>query len=375
MKKFALLLLVPALMLTLTACGKSEAAQSVDDMISNLEIVDENSRAALEEIEAAYNALNDKDKGSLENYAQLEEARSAFNQLMADKAISAIDWIGAVNENSWNDIHNARQIYDALTDTEQELVSNYSELTSAEKQFISIKISPVEELITQIPVFDPSGDTLPDGFVEAVESANEAYEKLDEGLKEKVSNHSELVSATTYLSDYRVNNLIAYIDENFSKIDFNSGTALTVATTAYNLLSDADKARITNYDVLEAAQEEFDNLSPIELVGYRLQRNIIGNPDFYLIAKNMSDKIIKEFSFTVFAFDNDGIPVPVYFGDYSAGLRYSNAVKPGESTSTNSYWNLYGTYSDMKQIVVVLRDVEFFDGGTWENGNYGKLCN
>ena len=121
MKRIILMLIAAIMALTLMACGKSEAAQSVDDMISNLEIVDENSRAALEEAETAYNALNDKDKGSLENYAQLEEARSAFNQLMADKAISAIDWIGAVNENSWNDIHNARQIYDALTDTEQEL--------------------------------------------------------------------------------------------------------------------------------------------------------------------------------------------------------------------------------------------------------------
>lgn len=377
MKRIILMLIAAIMALTLMACGKSEAAQSVDDMISNLEIVDENSRAALEEAETAYNALNDKDKGSLENYAQLEEARSAFNQLMADKAISAIDWIGAVNENSWNDIHNARQIYDALTDTEQELVSNYSELTSAEEQFISIKISPVEELITQIPVFDPSGDTLPDGFVEAVESANEAYEELDKELKEKVSNHSDLESAVTYLSDYRVNSLIAYIDENFSEIDFNSGVKITVATTAYDLLSDADKARVTNYDVLKEAQEKFEALSPVQLNSYSLGKNIIGQPTIKISTTNLTDSIIKEYSMYVFAYDSDGVPVKVNtlsVGDgFSTGLRDSDALKPGATSKSNAYWQLYGDYNEMKQFVVLLKDVQFYDGTTWQNPQYSKL--
>lgn len=379
MRKICLLPLIATLFFTLAACGKSESAQAVDDMISSLEVVDETSKTAIEEVEAAYNALSDKDKETLENYALLEEARSTFDQLMAEKAITAIDWIGYVTENSWDDIQNARQIYDTLTDAQQELVSNYSDLSSAEEQFIRVKISPIEELIAQIPSFDPSGDTLPDGFIDAVESANEAYEELDEEWKAKVSNHSDLVSATTYLSDYRVNSLIAYIDENFSKIDFNSGTALTVATTAYNLLSDADKARITNYDVLEAAQEEFDNLSPIQLNGYTLGKNIIGQPTINISATNITDSIIKEFRMTIFAYDLDGVPVKVdtlSIGDgFSDNLLYSDALKPGATTKSNGYWQLYGDYGEMKQFIAIVNSVEFFDGTAWQNSQYSTLYN
>ena len=124
MRKFALLLFAMVMVFTLTACGKSEAAQAVDDLILSLEVVDENSRAAIEEAEAAYNALSDKEKQSLDNYAHLEEMRSAFDEFMANQAVTAISWIGLVTENSWDDIQNARQIYDGLTDAEQALVSN-----------------------------------------------------------------------------------------------------------------------------------------------------------------------------------------------------------------------------------------------------------
>lgn len=379
MKKFVLLLLVMVMVFTLTACGKSEAAQSVDDMISSLEAVDENSRAAIEEAEAAYNALSDKEKQSLDNYAHLEEVRSTFDELMANQVVTAISWIGLVTENSWNDIQNARQMYDSLTDVEQTLVSNYSDLIAAEEQYINIKISPVEELITQIPAYNPAGDTLPDGFIKAVESANEAYEGLDSELKPKVSNHDDLVSATTYLSDYRVNSLIAYIDENFSEINFSSGVYLTVANTAYDMLSDADKARITNYDILEAAQEEYDNLSPIQLNSYSLGKNIIGQPTIKISATNISDSIIKEFSMRVFAYDSDGVPVKVNTlsagNGFSEGLRDSDALKPGATTKSNSYWQLYGDYNEMKQFVVILQNVEFYDGTTWQNPQYSTLCN
>lgn len=172
-----------ALTIFLCSCGKSEAAQAVDDMISSLDAVDETSRTAIEEVESAYGALSDKDKRSLENYARLEEARSVFDGLMAQQAVNAIDWIGFVDENSWDSIQKARQLYDALTDAEKELVSNYSVLTSAEEQYIKIKVAPVEELIAKASSFDMSGDTLPDGFIDAVESANEAYEGLDNELK------------------------------------------------------------------------------------------------------------------------------------------------------------------------------------------------
>lgn len=166
--------------------------------------------------------------------------------------------------------------------------------------------------------------------------------------------------------------MISIIDEHCQEISFGSGILLKMIKSAYDSLTDEEKARITNYDTFQAAQEAYDQLQPLQLKSYRLGKNSIGNPEFYLRATNLSDQIIKEFSITVFAFDDDGVPVSVYFGDYSKGLKYSSAVKPGENTKSTSYWTLYGTYSEMRQFVVI--PVEFFDGTVWINNQYGDLC-
>lgn len=245
----------------------------------------------------------------------------------------------------------------------------------AEEQYIEIKVTPIERQIAELSNFDKSEDTLPDGFADAVELANEAYEELDETLKDKISNYNELIEATTYLSDYRVNHIIAYIDENLSEISFGSGLSLAVANTAYDMLTDAEKARITNYDVLKAAQEKFDSLSPIQLNSYTLKKDIIGNPTINISATNVSDNTIKEFSVMVFAYDADGIPVKVYFNDFSHGLRYDNALRAGETTKSSGYWQLYGDYNEMKQFVVIVTSVEFYDETTWENSQYNTLYN
>lgn len=113
MKRWLSLLLLLIMLISLCSCGKSEAAQAVDAMISSIGVVDENSKVAIEEAETAYEDLSDSEKRSLENLAQLEKARTTFDELMANQAITAISWIGVVNEYSWNDIQNARQIYDS----------------------------------------------------------------------------------------------------------------------------------------------------------------------------------------------------------------------------------------------------------------------
>lgn len=373
MKRLLVLLLSFVLMISLYSCGKSDAAQAVDEMISSIGIVNENSKDAIEEAEAAWEKLSDSEKKSLENFPQLEEAKATYNELMANQAITAINWIGAVNEYSWNDIQNARQIYDNLTEAEKQLVSNYSELTLAEEQYTEIKVGPIEKQIEELGNFNEFGDTLPDGFADAVDAANKVYEELDEVFKNKVSNYNKLVEATKYLSDYRVNHLIAYIDENLSEVSLSSGINLTVANAAYDMLTDEEKARVSNYDILKNAQEKFDNLAPIQLNSYTLGKNSIGEPTIKISATNISDKAIKEFTVCIFSFDADGIPVKVYFNDFANVLRYSDALKAGETTKSRSYWQLYGDYSEMKQFVAILRSVEFYDGTTWANSQYDSL--
>jgi len=91
---------------------------------------------------------------------------------------------------------------------------------------------------------------------------------------------------------------------------------------------------------------------------------------FFINAQNITEKVIKEFTMRIFAFDNDGVPTKVdisVYNDFTCRLNYSSPLKAGARTSSNSYWQLYGEYKDMKQFVVFVEEVEFYDGTTWEN--------
>lgn len=55
-----------------------------------------------------------------------------------DAVIKLINAIGTVSENSGSAISAARSGYDALTDTQKKLVTNYNKLTQAEQVFSSL---------------------------------------------------------------------------------------------------------------------------------------------------------------------------------------------------------------------------------------------
>ena len=81
MKKAISLLLALALCLSLTACGKSEAVKSVEDLIDGIGNVTISSSAKINEAEEAYNSLSTEEQGQVKNYKNLEKARQAFNAL------------------------------------------------------------------------------------------------------------------------------------------------------------------------------------------------------------------------------------------------------------------------------------------------------
>lgn len=60
------------------------------------------------------------------------------DQTAADAVIKLINAIGTVSENSGSAISAARSGYDALTDTQKKLVTNYNKLTQAEQVFSSL---------------------------------------------------------------------------------------------------------------------------------------------------------------------------------------------------------------------------------------------
>lgn len=363
--KYCVLLLMLSLCYILSACGKSEEVISLEEQITNIGAVDENSLTSIEAAESLYSSLEDKDRKNVENYADLQAARAEYDNLMASGVIELIDQIGAVNEESPDKISAAEDAFARLTDNQKMLVSNSDILETARNTYTVLLVGNVENLIATIQ-YD-GGEPTPE-LLSSIRVAQDAYGKLSTELRPQVKNYPDLEATVEAISQYSVQKVQEAID---LAIDTDAG--YEEAEKLYNTLTAEQKTKVGNYSTFKENYEAYKNKPPIELVSYQLKKSITGEPEFYLKATNVSDDIVKEFSIMVFAYDGDGVPVSLYFGDYAKALAYTTAVKVGESTSSNRYWQLYGTYSDMKQFVVILTSVEFFDGTTWENSQAGTL--
>ena len=110
-------------------------------------------------------------------------------------------------------------------------------------------------------------------------------------------------------------------------------------------------------------------------MNYRISENSIGPPTIYLSAKKVGDQILKEFTVLILVYDEEGVAVSVGYNDYYKNLSYDDALKIGKKTEGNTYWTLYGMNdkSDIKHVVAIVNEVEFFDGSTWKNPDYSDL--
>lgn len=112
-------------------------------------------KSAIEAADRAYKALSDEQKGYItvgdsKNYNALVERLAKLtstsastitkdpNEEAASEVISLIEAIGTVTKDSGSKITAARKAYNALTDAQKKLVSNYSVLTEAEAAFAKL---------------------------------------------------------------------------------------------------------------------------------------------------------------------------------------------------------------------------------------------
>ena len=128
-----------------TALVDAAAAKAVDDLIDAIGEVTLESGDAIKAARAAYDALTDTQKELVKNYEKLTAAEEAYTALVDAAAAKAvddlIDAIGEVTLESGDAIKTARSAYDALTDTQKELVKNYEKLLAAEELYEELTAS------------------------------------------------------------------------------------------------------------------------------------------------------------------------------------------------------------------------------------------
>ena len=256
--------------------AETDPSKDVDMLINAIGMVTADSQNAIAAARAAYDALTDEQKTKVRNYATLTAAETAYKRIMdkINAVKNLIEDIGEVNYDSAirSKIDAARKAYDNLTATEKKYVTNYAVLTDAETQFGRLKnAQKVIDLINAI------GEVTVDSE-EVITAAREAYDAISVEEKALVTNYSTLTSAernlkaldpegktkvigdgdtevvidgVTYMVDAPAAKLMKSLDVLSNKENPDTQDIID-AYKAYAAMSDEMKAQIFNYDDLEA---------------------------------------------------------------------------------------------------------------------------
>ena len=172
------------------------AVDAVKELIDAIGEVTLDSGDAIDAARAAYDELPDAKKALVDNYEKLTAAEEAYTALVDAAAAKAvddlIDAIGEVTLESGDAIKAARAAYDALTDTQKELVKNYEKLTAAEEAYTALVDAAAAKAVDDL--IDAIGEVTADSG-DAIKAARAAYDALTDTQKELVKNYEKLLAA------------------------------------------------------------------------------------------------------------------------------------------------------------------------------------
>ena len=251
-------------------------------------------KGRIDDASTTYDALTDEQKALVTNLDVLttakqtyETLKAAAEKLAADKAKAdaVIAKISAIGKVKYTDackkkIDNASNAYNALTDDQKALVSNLEVLTTAKQTYETLKAAAEQLAADKAKADDVIAKINAIGNVEytdackgKMDDASTAYNALTADQKALVTNlealttakqtYEELKAAAEKLADDKVKadaviaktsaiGKVKYTDVCKKKIDN--------ASTAYEALTDDQKALVTNLDVLTMARQTYEDL-------------------------------------------------------------------------------------------------------------------
>ena len=242
----------------------------------------------IDEAIAAYEALTDAQKALVSNYDILTTAIETYETLRtaaekrytdkvrSDAVIARINLIGRVEYTEYvkSMIDKAITAYNALTDDQKALVTNYDVLITAKLSYdkLAADNAKADAVKTKINAIGKVEYT--DVCKGMIDDASTAYEALTDEQKFLVANRSILTTAKqTYetlkaaaeklaADKAKADSVIAKINAigNVEYTDACKGK-IDDASTAYNALTDDQKALVTNLDILTTARQTYEDLN------------------------------------------------------------------------------------------------------------------
>lgn len=246
------------------------AVDAVMTKIAAIGTVTTESEAAIQDARAAYDALTVRQQKQVTNYQTLVEAEAALILAKENAAVikSVEDKIAAIGEVSYTSaskakIDVARAAYNNLDEALRPSVSNYEVLTAAEARYAELKAAAedaaaAEPVIAQINAIGKV--TLESKRL--IEAAEAAYAALTDSQQKLVSNYETLTAARAAydaLVQAEADNQAAaqaVMDQiaAIGAVTLESEAAIQQARAAYDLLTPAQKALVTNLTVLTNAE-------------------------------------------------------------------------------------------------------------------------
>ena len=162
------------------------AVAAVKELIDAIGEVTLESGDAIDAARTAYDKLPEAKKALVDNYEKLTAAEEAYTALVDAAAAKAvddlIDAIGEVTLESGDAIKAARAAYDALTDTQKELVKNYEKLLAAEELYEELTASAAaiaQKAAEEAKQAQEEAEAAQKAAEEAVEAAKAAQEAAE----------------------------------------------------------------------------------------------------------------------------------------------------------------------------------------------------
>lgn len=262
------------------------AAQAVMDKINALpESITLEDEADVTEVKAAYDALTDTQKALVSQEAKdkLEQAVQTIADFKtaANAVTEKINALPKLEELTISEAHlkavqEARTAYNALSDAQKQLVTNEAVLKAAEGKQADMKkaeaVTQQIEALGSISSLDQKAD---------VEKARAAYQLLESSQKDYVSQatidilkaaEAAIEALVQAAEDQAVAQTVIDQIENLKEITHLEQEAdITAARTAYEKLTEAQKACVTNLSVLEAAETTLADIKAAKAVTDQIQ--------------------------------------------------------------------------------------------------------
>ena len=174
--------------------------------------------------------------------------------------IEKIDAIGEVTLESEEAIVAARAAYEALTEAQKAEVKSYDKLTAAEARLANLKAAKPVD-----DMIDAIGEVTLESE-DAIAAARAAYEALTEAQKAQVTNYDKLTAAEARLADLKAAKAVDDMIDAIGEVTLESENAIDAARAAYEALTEAQQAEVKSYDKLTAAEARLAVLKPAKPV-------------------------------------------------------------------------------------------------------------